>query len=53
MRFLLALLLAWAALAARADGPLLVPDAEVTWRELGPGFGGYSGLAVSDGGAPS
>ena len=36
MRFLLALLLAWCALAAGADGPVLVPDAEVTWREPRP-----------------
>jgi hypothetical protein len=52
MRFLLALLLAWSALAARAGGPVLLPDARVTWRESTPGFGGYSGLAVSaDGGS--
>jgi hypothetical protein len=50
MRRLLALTLIFAALAARAGGPVLVLDARVTWREAAPEFGGYSALAVADGG---
>jgi hypothetical protein len=47
MRLLLALVLAWSALAVRAGGPVLLLDARVTWRETAAGFGGYSGLEVS------
>ena len=47
----LSLALALPALALPADGPRLELDATVTWKEPGEGFGGFSGLAVLDGGS--
>jgi len=46
---LVALALAPAPVAAEA--PRLELDATVTWIETAPGFGGFSGLVVLDGGA--
>jgi hypothetical protein len=54
MRFLVFLAVAAAAVfspVAGAVGPQLELDAKVTWHEPGATFGGFSGLAVEDGGA--
>lgn len=56
--FALAATVAWAAAGLRGEGTeppdgglRLELDARVVWREPGEDFGGYSGLAILDGGA--
>lgn len=43
--------LAFAAPASRASAPRLELDARVVWSDPSPGFGGFSGIEVLDGGA--
>lgn len=51
MTRLLVLILALAAAGAAAAGPTLVFDAQVSWRDPDPRFGGFSGIEVMDDGA--
>jgi len=48
---LLVLALVLAAPAAQGGAPRLALDARVVWSEADPGFGGFSGIEVQDGGA--
>ena len=51
MRRLFVLILALAVAGTAAAGPVLVLDAQVTWRGADPRFGGFSGVEVMDEGA--
>lgn len=50
MRFLAVLLVACLALTAQAEGPRLVHDSTVDWREPWETFGGFSGIRLSEDG---